>query len=102
MLISGALGQLGAGGLAGRYVGKREVEKALEEGDDLETAKERGLKKAAIAGAIGGGAVQGLAGARMGAAVPAALIGAGRGALGGYFGTKRNNLDWHEDNDDDD
>ena len=107
ILIGGPLTSLGAGAALGRHLGKREVEKALEEGVDLKEAKERGEKKAAIVGAIGGGALRGLASAATrgndgGVILYNTAMGAGRNALGGYLGTKRSNKDWHVVDEDDD
>lgn len=97
----------GTGGIAGRYAGKRAVEKALKEGDDIETAKRKGKVAAGKVGA-GVGAVEGLvAGAQYGGVGGAALGSIGRGvmgAVGGTWGTSRNNREWkrkHRDEDED-
>lgn len=97
-------------GAAGRYVGKREVEKALEEGDDIETAKKRGLDKATKVGAISGagiGLVQGAAGPgnagqRVGRAVGAAAARGVFSGAGARWGTSRNNREWRRVDEDED
>ena len=101
----------GIQGGAGRYAGKREVEKALEEGDDIKTAKKRGLDKATKVGAIGGagiGVIRGAtagpggAGQRIGRAVGAGAINGALGAAGARWGTSRNNREWRREDEDED
>jgi len=100
----------GTAGGAGRYVGKREVEKALDEGDDIETAKRRGLDKAtkfgAVTGAglglVAGASYPGNAGQRVGRAVGMAATHGALGAAGARWGTSRNNREWRRKDEDDD
>lgn len=97
-------------GGVGRYVGKREVEKALEEGEDLETAKKRGLDKATKVGAATGaglGVVSGLAspgnaGQKIARAVGTGALAGTLGAAGARWGTSRNNREWRRKVEDDD
>ena len=100
----------GAPGGAGRYVGKREVEKALEEGDDIKKKKRRGLDKATKFGAISGAglgvagslAAPGNAGQKIARAVGTGTLYGTLGAAGARWGTSRNNREWRRKVEDDD
>lgn len=99
----------GTGGAVGRAVGKRRVEKYLDEGKTLKEAKALAERDAAIAGGGFGLATKSIKAISMpegngGAKVAGVLLGTGLSAGGGYLGTKRVNREWrrkHHDDDDD-
>lgn len=92
--VLGVLTGTPAGSLVGGYIGKKYADKLDEEGDYRgEKNGKKLIRKAGIAGAIGGAAVSAplaYATSRKGRGGRAAVMAAGLGAVGAGFGARRN------------